>query len=295
MNVSAYANFESGWTVVPQVRSLYETAYGVRTHYVTAGEGEPLIMIHGGGPGASGATGWANNIPALAKHFKVYAIDLIGNGDTDIPQMEYSLQTLVEHVAGFVDSLRLSNIRIMGNSQGAYVAVKYVLDNPGRVKSAALISTGNLASACGIERKTRSVDLPRFDGTKESLQKFLSIIVNDPSKITEQLLEARFKIASRPGHKEMLQSIQRFRKLSLENPSVHQMWFVRDRMQELKIPYCFIWGEQDRSAPLDPMGLGLKELLPHVPFHIVKGSGHQVQNDRTDECNELLLRHFLAN
>lgn len=294
--MSIFDSFQSNWVVVPQVRSLYETAYGVRTHYVTAGQGEPLIMIHGGGPGASGATGWANTIPALAKHFRVYAIDLIGNGDSDIPTMEYSLQTLVEHVAGFIDTLKLSNVRIMGNSQGAYVAIKYVLDNPGRAKSAALISTGNLASACGSERKSKGgTDLPRFDGTKESLAAFLKVIVNDQSRITDELLDARFKIASRAGHREMLQSIQRFRKLSLENPSVHQSWFVRDRIKELKTPFNLIWGELDRSAPLDPQGLALKELLPHIPFHVVKGSGHQVQNDKPEECNRLLLEHFLAN
>lgn len=291
--MSVYTSFQSGWVVVPQVRSLYESAYGVKTHYVTAGQGEPLIMIHGGGPGASGATGWANTIPELAKHFKVYAIDLIGNGDSDIPMMEYSLQTQVEHVAGFIDTLRLSNVRIMGNSQGAYIAIKYVLDNPGRVKSAGLISTGNLASACGIEKAKGSTDLPRFDGTKELLRTFLHVIVNDPKKITEELLDARFKLASRPGHREMLQSIQRFRKLSLENPSVHQSWFVRDRLKELKVPFNLIWGEVDRSAPLDPQGIGLKELLPHIPFHVVKASGHQVQNDQPAVCNKHLLDHFL--
>jgi len=50
----------------------------------------------------------------------------------------------------------------------------------------------------------------------------------------------------------------------------------------------------DRSAPLDPQGLALKELLPHIPFHIVKGAGHQVQNDKPEECNRLLLEHFSA-
>src|SRR5438552_15143274 len=107
------ANFKSGWVVVPQVDAMRETVYGLRTHYVCAGEGEPVILIHGGGPGASGATGWANTIPALAKHFRVYAIDLIGNGDSDKPLIEYSLQTLVEHVAGFIDALNLNGVRIM--------------------------------------------------------------------------------------------------------------------------------------------------------------------------------------
>ena len=292
--MSIFESFQSNWVVVPQVRSLFETGYGVRTHYVTAGEGEPLILIHGGGPGASGATGWAQTIPALAKHFRVYAIDLIGNGQTDIPLVEFSMQTLVEHVAGFIDTLKLGPVRIMGNSQGAYVAMKYVLDNPGRVKAAAIISTGNLASACGFEAKGNAAKLPRFDGTRESLEAFLKLIVNDPAKLTKELIDARFAVASRPGHKEMFQSIGRYRALTQENPSIKQAWYVRERMQALTIPYCFIWGELDRTAPLDPQGLALKELLPHIPFHVVKGAGHQVQNDKPEECNRLLLEHFLS-
>lgn len=291
--MSLYNNFQSNWVVVPQVRSLFETVYGVRTHYVTAGEGEPLILIHGGGPGASGATAWAQTIPALAKHFKVYAIDLIGNGDTDIPLVEFSLQTLVEHVAGFIDTLKLPKVRIMGNSQGAYVAAKYTLDNPGRVKSLAIISTGNLASACGFESKGKAVSLPRFDGSRETLEAFLRLIVNDPARLPEELIDARFAIASRPGHKEMFQSIGRYRKLTQEDPSIRQAWFVRERMMALTIPYCIIWGEKDRTAPLDPQGLAMKELLPHVPFHVVKDAGHQVHNDKPDDCNKLLLEHFL--
>ena len=291
--MSVYESFQSNWCVVPAVRSLRETVYGVKTHYVAAGEGEPLILIHGGGPGASGATGWAQTIPALAKHFRVYAIDLIGNGRSDKPIIEYSLQTLVEHVAGFIDALRLKNVRIMGNSQGAYVAIKYVLDNPGMVKSAAMISTGNVAAACGVESNKGSA-LPRFDGTKESLRKFMEVIVNDQSKLTDELLDKRFEAASQPGHREALASIGAYRRLSLENKSIHQSWFIRDRLLELDIPYCIIWGEQDRSAPLDPLGLGVKALLPKVPFHIVAGAGHQVQNDKPAECNRLLIEHFTA-
>jgi pimeloyl-ACP methyl ester carboxylesterase len=269
-----------------------ETVHGVRTHYSYAGSGEPLVLVHGGGPGASGASGWASTIPELAKKFKVYAIDLIGNGQTDKPMIEYSLQTLVEHVAGFIDALNLKQVRICGNSQGAYVATKYTLDNPGRVKSLAILSTGNLATACGIADGPNRTPLPRFDGSKESLRKFIGVIVNDPSKITDELIDSRHAVATLPGHQEMLQSIQRHRKLALENPSHHQAWFIRDRMKELKIPYCFIWGGDDRSAPLDPLGLGLKALLPDAPFHVVKGSGHQVQNDKPEECNRLLMEHF---
>lgn len=282
---------QSNWTVIPQVRAMETTVYGVKTHYSTAGHGNPIIFVHGGGPGASGASGWAQTIPALAPHFRVYAIDLLGSGYTDKPMIEYSFQTLVEHLAGFIDTLNLGKVRLLGNSQGAYVVAKYALDNPTRVSHLGLISSGTIATACDIPDGEREA-LPRFDGTEQSVRNFLEVILKDKSKITKELVTARFEVAAAPGHREMLQSIQRYRKVTKENAAQRQLWYLRDRLPQLPMPMCMIWGREDRSAPLEPMGLGLKALLPNVPFHVIEGAGHQVQNDKPDECNRILVDFF---
>lgn len=286
--------WRDGWVVVPQVQAMRETLYGVRTHYVEAGAGEPVVLVHGGGPGASGASGWAHTIPALAERFHVYAIDLIGNGETDKPRADYSFQTLVNHLAGFVDALNLGPVRVVGNSQGAYVAIKYVLDHPARAKQAALISTGTLAKAVGLSDEGKATKLPRFDGTRESLQRFIEVIVNDPSKVTDELLDARFAVASSPGHREMHQSLEDYRRIMAEDSSQRQVYDVRARLPHLAVPWCMIWGGDDRSAPLDPLGHGMHKMFPDVPFHVVEGSGHQVQNDKPEECNRLILEFFGA-
>ena len=284
--------WQDGWVVVPQVAGMRETVYGIKTHYVQAGEGEPLLMIHGGGPGAGGVSGWSNTIPALAEHFRVYAIDLIGAGLTDKPLIEYSFQTQVNHLAGFVDALNLNGVRLVGNSQGAYVAIKYALDYPARVKQVALISTATLATAVGISDEGKAAPLPRFDGTRDSIKRFLEVIVNDPARLTDELLDARFAAASLPGHKEMMQSLGRYREVLANDPSERQVYDVRARLPLLTVPWCMIWGGADRSAPLDPLGKGLHAMFPDVPFHVVEGSGHQVQNDKPEECNRLLCEFF---
>jgi len=283
---------QSGWVVVPQVQAMHETVYGIKTHYVHAGDGDPVILVHGGGPGASGRAGWANTIPALSRRFHVYAVDLIGYGYTDKPFIEYSFQTLVNHLAGFIDALNLKQVRLVGNSQGAYIAIKYTLDYPSRVKQVALISTGTLAKAVGLDDQGRATPLPRFDGTKESLRQFLCTIVNDTSKITDELVESRFAVATLPGHREMHESLERYRRMLAENPNQRQVYEVGERLAKLTIPWCLIWGRDDRSAPLDPLGYGLHKLYPHVPFYVVDGSGHQVQNDKPEECNRILLEFF---
>jgi len=287
-------SFQDAWVVVPQVRALRETVYGVKTHYLHAGAGEPVVLIHGGGPGAAAEPTWRLTLPALAEHFAVYAPDLMGAGLSDRPLVDYSFQTLVEHVAGFVDALNLDQVRVVGNSVGAYLAVKYALDHPGRVRQAVALSTGTLANAVGLTDQGKATPLPHFDGTPESVRQFLRVIINDPAQITDELVEVRLRMAALPGHREMLESMRQYRTLLARDSSHQQVFDVRARLPLLTVPWCMIWGEQDRTAPLDPMGQELHALVPDVPFHVVPGSGHQVQNDKPEECNRLLLQFFGA-
>jgi pimeloyl-ACP methyl ester carboxylesterase len=287
---------QSGWVVVSQVRAMRETVYGVRTHYVHAGQGEPVVLVHGGAPGASGASGWwQHTVEALSERYHVYALDLIGSGYTDRPGIEYSIQTLVEHLASFVDALALEGVRLVGNSLGAYVAIKYALDHPARVQQAALISTATLAKACGVGDGGKAMPLPVFDGSRDSVRGYLEVLINDPAQLSDERLETHFRIASLPGHREYMQSIARYRRLTDEDPSQRQVFDVRARLPLLDIPWCLIWAADDRLAPLDPMGRGMQALVPHVPFHVVERSGHVIQIDQPDACNRLLLEFFDRN
>jgi len=286
---------QSGWVVVPQVEGLRETVYGVKTHYVHAGDGEPVVLLHGAGPGAAGATGWRPTIPALAEHFHVYALDQIGYGLTDKPLIEYSFQTIVNHLAGFLAALDLQGVRLVGNSQGGYIAMKYALDHPSRVKQLALISTGTLAGAVGIlMERGRRAPLPRFDGTRESLRAFMETIVNDPAALTDVLIDERMELALLPGHQEARRSLLRYRDVLATDANQLQLYDVTARLPLFTLPWCMIWGTDDRSAPLDPMGREMQKRFPDAPFHVVAGAGHQVQTDKPAECNRILLEYFGA-
>jgi pimeloyl-ACP methyl ester carboxylesterase len=281
--------FQEGWVTIPVVRAMRETVYGVKTHYVHAGDGEPIVLLHGGGAGGSGEHGWYNAIPVLAQHFHVYALDQLGYGYTDKPLIEYSFQAMVDHVAGFIDALNLGQVRLVGNSQGAYIAMKYACDFPERVKQIVTISTATLATAMGIKVVTSP---PRYEGTKESIREFLLAILNDPAKVTDELVERRYQLTRLPGANEAKMSIQRYRALLEEDPHQREVFNVRHRVPELRIPWCVIWGADDRTAPI-ALGDELRKLAPNITeFHVVQGAGHQVQNDQPEVCNKLILNFF---
>lgn len=285
------SHVSSGWVVVPQVRAMRETTYGVKTHFTHAGEGEPVVFVHGGG---SYSISWNRTIPAIAPYFHAYALDLIGCGYTDKPLVDYSFQTEVEHLAGFIDALGLNQVRLVGNSQGSYVAIKYALDHPARVRQAVLIATGTLSTALGIERYP-SPPVPAFDGTRDSVYRALQLLMSDPM-ITDELIDGRIAVARLAGHQEAHNSIQKYRQLVKygegRDRNEWQVYSVESRLPQLTVPWCMIWGSADVSAPLDPVGLGLQHMFPEVPLFVVEGSGHQVQNDRPEECNRLILEFF---
>ncbi len=133
------------------VLSSFVRVNGVRTHYVEAGSGDPIVFVHGAGPGAYGWAGWRQTIPVLAKHFRVYALDTLGFGLTAKPtSMEYTDQVSVYHLNGFLDALGLESVNLCGNSRGAYMCAKLAVDHFERVKRLLMISSGSIALAMGM-------------------------------------------------------------------------------------------------------------------------------------------------
>ena len=85
-------------------------AGGIETGYLEAGSGEPVIMLHGSGPGVSALANWQRNIPTLSQRFHVLAPDIVGFGATERPDdIVYSLRTWTDHVWAFLDAAPTSN------------------------------------------------------------------------------------------------------------------------------------------------------------------------------------------
>jgi pimeloyl-ACP methyl ester carboxylesterase len=278
------------------VTSHFVNVKGIRTHYVTAGDGEPVVLVHGAGPGASGWSGWRETIPVLAQQYRVYAIDTLGFGWTDKPtDIVYSDQASVDHLAGFMDAMCLDKALLLGNSRGAYICAKYMVDHPERVRRLAMVSSGSLANAMGIERSASQMGgmraLEDYDGTREGMRKFLQVIVADHSKISEELLDARMKIAQSPGHDFARKSQREYRKSLKTDPNQRQIFDVRHRLPHITIPMIMIWGAKDNFAPA-AFADELQKMLPNVRFVKLENSGHQAQNDESDKFNDLVLRFF---
>ena len=110
-------------------KGKYVNVDGLKTFYIKAGSGHPLVLIHGGSPGTCSLVNWKPNIEALAAEgFTVYTFDQPGFGYSDNPK-DYSLDYRVSHAREFINHLNLDHFHLMGNSMGAYIAARIALED----------------------------------------------------------------------------------------------------------------------------------------------------------------------
>lgn len=287
VNMANIAGYHEGWVL----------ANGVRTHYAWAGtEGPAVVLIHGGGPGASGAAGWRFMLPALAEAgFRAYAPDQLSMGMTDARPHAWPVrahQSLVDHVRDFIEALCLEDVGLVGNSQGAYVSVKYALDNPHRVSKLFLIGSGTISQAMDVSRpgdqNPAVAALRDYDYSIEAMRHFLGAIVNDPSKLSDELVQSRHEAANRPGIRESRQAFEEAVRRRGADPKLKQQFMLLDSLPKLAIPAKFVWGKEDKFAPVE-MGYQLEKLLPNIPFSYIEAAGHQCQTDQPELVNRLVV------
>jgi pimeloyl-ACP methyl ester carboxylesterase len=118
---------------------------GVRTRYYDYGEGEAILLVHGGGiGGASTANNWSRNIPGLARKFRVVAVDRLAQGMTGNParDADFTSEGVVEHLRQFIDTLKLGPVHLVGHSSGGAIAFYLTADHPQLVKTLTVVAHG---------------------------------------------------------------------------------------------------------------------------------------------------------
>ncbi|CAJ1579237.1 4,5:9,10-diseco-3-hydroxy-5,9,17-trioxoandrosta-1(10),2-diene-4-oate hydrolase [[Mycobacterium] wendilense] len=261
----------------------------MRLHYHEAGDpsAPPVVLLHGGGPGASSWSNFSRNIAVLARHFRVLAVDQPGYGHSDkhTEHEQYNRYSATA-LLNLFDHLGIERAPLVGNSLGGGTAVRFALDNPKRAGRLVLMGPGGLSTNLFAPDPTEGVKLlGRFtmEPTRENLEKFLRIMVFDQSLITPELVDERFAIASTP---ESLAAAKAMGKsFAGADFELGMMW--RD-VYKLRQPVLLIWGREDRVNPLDGALVAIKQ-IPRVQLHVFGQCGHWAQLEKFDEFNKLTV------
>lgn len=267
----------------------------LKLHYHEAGvgNGPTIVLLHGGGPGASSWSNFAKNIPVLAKDFHVLAVDQPGFGQSDKPteHPQYFVHSATA-LKDLLDHLGITErVHLLGNSLGGGAATRFALDYPDRAGKLVLMGPGGLSTNLFAPDPTEGVKLLskfNFEPTKENLEAFLRIMVFDQKLITPELVEERFASASQP---ESLAATRAMGK-SFAGPDFAKGMIWRDAFK-LRQPVLMIWGREDRVNPIDGALVALK-MVPRVQLHVFGGCGHWAQLEKFDEFNRLATDFLLG-
>jgi pimeloyl-ACP methyl ester carboxylesterase len=266
---------------------------GHRMRFVQAGDGVPLVLVHGFGLGNTGELAWERIIPALAKRYHVYAPDLLGFGASDKPTVRYSPQLHVNQLLAFMDSLCLDRALLMGNSVGGYLALKCALDNPDRVPGVCTIASSTIAMAMGVNGPiTPGLAMMRdFNGTAEAIRAFMAEVTHYPENISDDAVEQRLANANNLEVIAANDLFQTYWQAVSKDPKEWQRFALMHRLPGSHMPMTMIWGENDRFAPVD-LGRRLEKLLPDVRFHYLNNAGHTAQLDQPERIAEIATEFF---
>ena len=249
------------------------------------GTGAPVVLLHGGGPGASGVSNYSRNIEALAQNFRVLVPDMPGYGrsakgvDRNDP-----FGYLADHIRGMLDELGIERAHLVGNSYGGSCALRLALDNPQRVDRLVLMGPGGVGTTRGLPTTGLKSLLAYYGGEGPNLEKLgtfiRSYLVFDGDAVPDELIESRYAASIDP---EVLADppLQR-------PPDLRTLWrmdFTRDRrLGGLSIPTLVIWGRDDKVNK--PSGAAmLAKRMPNADVLMTANTGHWVQWERAELFN----------
>jgi 4,5:9,10-diseco-3-hydroxy-5,9,17-trioxoandrosta-1(10),2-diene-4-oate hydrolase len=254
----------------------------------------PLVMLHGGGPGASAWSNFGAALPHFAGTFRTLLVDQPGFGGSDKPDV---VGNYYRHSAGYVvrllDELGIDRIHLLGNSLGGGTAVRLALEHPDRVGRLVLMGPGglslNLFHADPTEGVQRLMDFGA-NPTREALRAFISTMVVDQSLVTDELVEMRFADATAPGAQDAMRQMG----MSFWNPDTAEDGLLWREAHRLRHQTLLTWGREDRVNPLDGALVALKTIRK-AQLHVFPNCGHWAQIEAAaefaDVCTAFLARH----
>nr|WP_240799757.1 alpha/beta fold hydrolase [Streptomyces sp. A1277] len=245
--------------------------------YHEAGDGPPLLLLHGSGPGVTGWRNYRHNLAVFAEHFRCLVLEFPGFGVSD-PADGHPMATAASAVTRFLDGLGLDRVDIIGNSMGGIIGTRFALAHPGRVRR--LVTIGGIGRNLfspgpgeGIKLLSEFTDHP----TREGLVRWLNSMVYDRSLVTEELIEERWAQATDP---ETLAAARRMygteafaaQAAAAAASDAAPYWAM---LHKLRAKTLLTWGRDDRVSPVD-MALLPMRTVPDAELHVFPDCGHWV-------------------
>ena len=257
---------------------------GIKTNYLEAGKGDPVVLIHGSGPGVTSYANWRLVLPALAENFRVVAPDMVGFGFSERPaNIEYGVQTWADQVVGLMDTLELPKAHLVGNSFGGAIALRIATQHPDRVGKLVLMGSMGVPFPIteGLER------VWGYEPSFENMRKVLDVFAYSRDLVNDELAEVRYRGSIQPGFQESFAAMF---------PAPRQRWVEamctpEDDIRRLPHRTLIVHGREDQVIPVQT-SLRLEELIDNADLSVFSHCGHWSMIERTEDFNRNVSEFF---
>lgn len=269
----------------PEDISQYIHTKNWKIHYYEAGEGHPLLMLHGSGPGATGWSNFGPNMRELAAKYRCIAVDMPGWGKSD--SVAADERDHVEAALQFLDALGIEKAAFIGNSMGGLTSIRFAMEHPERISHLITMGSGGGSSIFAPAGRSEGIKVLQdayHDPSPEGMRRLVNIMTFDPEFATDALVNQRSEAAtSRPDHlKNFIDGIPSGRRPMDLGP-----------IAASKVPALLIHGRDDRVVHFEN-SLSLLARIPNSRLVLLNRCGHWAQVEHPGEFNRL-VDDFVAN
>lgn len=278
-------------------RDAWTEVGGLAIHYLTAGRGgSPVVLLHGGGLDSASLT-YGDILGPLSRNHSVFAPDLPGYGESDKPDLEYTMQFYISFVGSFMQAIGIRSAALAGLSLGGGAALGFALRAPQSVSKLVLIDSYGLGGEIPWPLVTNlMIRLPFVNEatwlltsrSQALIWRSLRAILGRPDAATPELVEEVCRIAHKKGTGKAFQYFQRS-----ELTSSGLRTNFAPRLSDLKMPVLIIHGAEDRLVPV----AWAERAHRHVKTSqlvVIPGCGHWPPREKPEEFQEAMLG-FLGN
>ncbi|MEK6407792.1 MAG: alpha/beta hydrolase [Acidobacteriota bacterium] len=261
------------------IADKYATVFGAKIHYLEAGSGPVVILLHGlGGSTAN----WAPTIAPLAQKYRVIVPDQIGFGKSDKPMLNYRVGTLVDFLDGFYKQVGIQKASLVGNSLGGFTAAAFAIAYPEKVDKLVLVDAAGFAITGDLDPKV----LKGLNAsTRQQVRDLISLVFYNKAPFSSDMAVDAFlasRVTAGDGY-----TISRF-----IDSIAHGEDMLDGKLGAIKHPTLIIWGREDGLTQL-AMGQRFNKEIAGSQLFIIEKCGHVPQLEKAAEFNAGLMK-FLA-
>ena len=260
----------------------------MRTAYLEAGSGPPVLLLHGSGPGVSALANWRSALQSdLTSSYRLIAPDVVGFGKTSAPEeTPFNQASRLRQLAGFMDAMGLDNVGLVGNSMGGALALGLAHLHPDRIERMVLMGAVGIAFPI-----TPALDeVWGYEPSIPAMEGVIRHLAHDQSLVSDDLVKMRYEASLEPGVQERYAAAF----AAPRQRHLDDMALSEAEIAAIKVPTLLIHGIHDHIVPLEHTSLRIARLMPDADLVVFGRVGHWTQIERADDFQRVVGTFFEA-